>query len=120
MSLWVYKRDKNGKRRLCQIDFEPMTIIILIGLLAALLGPRLHRNPWFLLNFISILPFVLVSTGLVCLIISKISLYRKEIWLSFGSGLMSKGYATIYKVAYVLIGMGVLLLLMLFNAILKS
>jgi hypothetical protein len=35
MSLWCYKRDKSGKKILWQIDFDPMIIMIVIGLLAA-------------------------------------------------------------------------------------
>ena len=116
MSLWVYKKDKSGKRHLWQIDFDPLIIIVVIGLVAALIGPRIFQTP----SLIFTMPLVLLTAGLALLIISKLSLYRKGIWFSFGPGLMSKGYVTIYKVAYVLIGMGVLLLLMLFNAISKA
>jgi hypothetical protein len=63
------------------------------------------------------LPFAVLAVGLASLIIAKISLYKKGIWLSFGPGLMTKGYATLYKTAYVLLGIGVLLLLLILNAL---
>jgi hypothetical protein len=116
MSLWLYKRDKSGKKILWQIDFKPLSIMVVLGLLAALIGPSIFRNPFIIIFS----PFALVTVGLACLIISKISLYKKGIWLSFGYALMSKGYAKLYKVAYVLIGLGMLILLLLFNALQKA
>jgi hypothetical protein len=116
MSLWLYKRDKSGKKILWQIDFEPLSIMVVLGLLAALIGPSIFRNPSIIILF----PFTLVIIGLACLIIAKISLHKKGIWLSFGSALMSKGYAKLYKIAYVFIGLGTFILLLLFNALQKA
>lgn len=116
MSFWVYKKDKSGKTILWQIDIEPMVLMVVIGMLAAIIGPRLFQDP----SIIIMLPFVLLGAGLVCLIISKMSLYKKGIWFSFGPKLMSKGYATLYKAAYVLIGVGVLILLLLLNALRRA
>ncbi len=116
MSLWLYKRDKSWKKILWQIDFEPLSMMVVLGLLAAFIGPSIFRNPSIIILF----PFALVTVGLACLIISKISLYKKGIWFSFGPALMSKGYAKLYKVAYVLIGLGTLILLLLFNALQKA
>jgi glucan phosphoethanolaminetransferase (alkaline phosphatase superfamily) len=116
MSFWWYRRDKSGKRYLWQIDYDPMIVLVVIGLIVAIIGPSLLRNPSIIIFF----PFFLLIAGLACLVISKISLYKKRIWFSFGSGLMSKGYANLYKVAYVLIGVGVLLMLLLFNALRRA
>jgi hypothetical protein len=90
--------------------------MVVLGLLAALIGPRLFRNPSLVIMF----PFALLSVGLSFLIISKISLYRKGVWFSFGSALMTKGYAKLYKLSYLLIGLGTLILLLLFNALQKA
>jgi hypothetical protein len=116
MSFWWHKRDKAGRRHLWQIDYDPMIIMLVIGMLAALIAPTLFRNP----SIIIFSPFVFLSIGLFCLIISKISLYRKGIWFSFGPGVMSKGYAKLYKVGYLLLGVGALLLLALFNAMTRT
>jgi hypothetical protein len=116
MSLWWHKRDKSGKKLLWQIDFEPLSVMMLFALLFALIGPGIVGNPSRIILF----PFALLLIGFTCLLISKISIYRKGIWLSFGSKHMSKGYATLYRTAYILIGLGVLLLVAVFNAIRSS
>jgi hypothetical protein len=116
MSLWIYKKDKNGKTILWQIDIAIPLIMVLLGLLAALIGPKALGNP----SFMVWLPFALAVAGFVLLLISKVSLYRKGIWSSFGSRQMSKKYASIYKAAYVLLGLGVLLLLLIWNALRRA
>jgi hypothetical protein len=112
MSLWTYKKDKSGKKILWQIDYDPMTFVFIVGLLAAIVGPELIRNPSIIIFF----PFMILLAGLTCLIISKISIYKKGIWFSFGIAQMTEGYAKLYKVGYLLFGVSSLLLLALFNA----
>ena len=116
MSFWVYKKDKTGKTILWQIDIEPMILMVVIGLLAAMIGPRLFQDP----SIILMLPFALFGTGFVCLIISKLSLYKKGIWFSFGLKHMSKGYATLYKVAYAFFAIGGLILLLMIIALQRA
>jgi len=60
---------------------------------------------------------VFLGGGLACLLAAKSSLFRQGIWLSFGSGRMSAGYVRLYKLAYVLIGLGMLLMLLLLSAL---
>ncbi len=115
MSFWWYKRDKNGKNILWQIEFYPMVFMVIIGLLAALVGPRLFGN----LGFIIIFPSLLMFAGLICLIIAKVSLYKKGIWHSFGTKNMSLGCAALYRAAYILLTAGVVILVLLLTAIRK-
>jgi hypothetical protein len=100
MSFWIYKKDKNGKAIVWQIDIAIPLVMVLLGLLAALIIPKTLENPSFLVW----LPLALASAGFILLLISKISLYRKGIWSSFGSKQMSRKYASIYKTAYILLG----------------
>jgi len=93
-----------------------MIIMIVFGLLAAIVGPSIFSNP----SLIIIFPFVLLAVGLACLTIAKIFLYKKGIWVSFGIGSMTNGYAKLYKVGYLLLGVGTLLLLALFNALRRT
>ena len=116
MSFWWTTRDKSGRRHLWQIDFDPMIIIMVVGMLVAMIFPRLFRDP----TRVIVLPFVVIVAGLACLSVSKLSLYRKGVWFSFGPRLMSKGYASLYKVAYVLLGVGVLLLLLLLDVLRRA
>ena len=93
-----------------------MIVLVVIGLLAALIGPRLFRNPSIIIMF----PCWLLAAGLACLIISKISPYKRGIWFSFGPGHMTIGYAKLYKVGYLLLGVGALLLLAVFSAMSRT
>ena len=113
MSIWWHRRDKSGKRYLYQVDYDFMLVLLVIGLIAAIIGPTLLFNP----SVILFLPCAFLVGGLTCLVIYKMSLYTKRIWFSFGSRLMSKGYASLYKFAYILIGVGVALMLLLLNAL---
>ena len=56
---------------------------------------------------------VLLTSGLVCWIFARISLYKRGSMPSLGIGLMSKGHASLSKIAHVLMVVGVLLLLLL-------
>lgn len=113
MSVWWHKRDKSRKKVVWQIDYDPMMFMLIIGLFAAIVGPRLFSSP----RFIVIFPFMLMLTGLICLIISKISLYKRGIWHSFGTKNMSPGYAALYQAAYILLIAGVTMLVLLLTAI---
>ena len=97
MSLWWYGRKRRGKRSLWQIDTDPVAVLQVImfsGVVAAL---NLLAHP----SLAAFLIFVFLGGGLACLCVAKMSLFRQGIWLSFGSGLMSAGYARLYKLAYV-------------------
>lgn len=114
MSFWIYKKDKNGKTILWQIDVEfTLLMMILLAFLAAFIGPTLHRNP----SIILWLPFITLAIGFVLLFISKLSLYSKGIYRSFGPSQMTKTYATLYKASYILLSLGVLVLILIWNAL---
>jgi hypothetical protein len=113
MSLWIYKKDKSGKTVLWQIDVAIPFVTVLLGLLLALIASRQSE----MLSFIVWFPFALSATGLLLLLISKFSLYRRGILHSFGPGQMTRTYAVLYKAAYVLLGLGVLLILALLRAL---
>jgi len=59
----------------------------------------------------------LLLGGLACLTVAKASLYRQGIWISFGPGRMTRGYANLYKAAYLLMGVGVLATLLLLSTL---
>jgi hypothetical protein len=101
----------NKKERLTWIDIEPMSAIVIIGLLAALIGPEFRRIAPKKGMVVSLLPFAFSILGLIFLIIAKISLFRQGIWSSFGSKLMTRGYAKLYKLSYIFMGIGALFFL---------
>jgi hypothetical protein len=113
MSLWYYKKDKSGNKILWQIDIAIPFVMIVLGLLAAITTPNRPGD----ISFVAWLPFILSSAGLMLLLISKLSLFRRGIWFSFGPKQMTEGYASLYKAAYLLLGIGALLMLALLRAL---
>ena len=106
MSYWFYKEDESGKQRLFAVDVPFPVIIMLFGMLGALFMPR-HMHLHELVTDGS----YLISVGFFFLIVSKISLFSKGFWISWGPKFMSKSFRCLYMVGYVFIGMGTLLIL---------
>jgi len=103
MSFWIYKKDSEGKKHWWVIDIEPLFIVMIVSLLLAVVGPTLIFS----------LPFCLIFIGFILLVISKVSLFHKGIWFSFGTALMTRKYARLYKLAYVFMGIGIFFLILL-------
>jgi len=116
MSFWIYNKDKSGRTILWQIDIAIPLLMMMLAALLAVVGPNLFQNP----SIVLWVPFVFSGAGFILLFISKLSLYRKGIYNTFGPGHMTKTYATLYKVGYVLIGLGVLLLLSTWTALQRA
>ncbi len=107
MSWWIYGRDKRGRPSIWQIDFDPLLIIIVLGLLVGLVGPRLRRPQ----DVFSMGSIGLLIAGVACLAVAKSSLWRRGIWVSWGPKDMTEGYARLYKLGGAGIVLGSLLLL---------
>ena len=103
MSFWYYKKEKNGKRSLIAADVPFELVIFTVGLLAALFIPRYVRNQ----AQMAIDGFYVIAAGFILLLISKVSLFAKGIWNSWGSAKMTKPFKVIYIVGYVFIGIGI-------------
>jgi len=86
--------------------------IVGFGFLGALMGSRLlgHSSMGTGAIIVLLFPSLFVVGGIVCLILAKVSLFRRGIWISFGPALM-KDKARLYKIAYSLMGIGLLLFL---------
>lgn len=85
MSFWLYTRGEGGKHHLWQIDTEPFAVMSVLAFAAVVVGVGLILHP-ALTGWLSV---VLLLSGLACLILAKVSLYRQGIWLSFGAGRMT-------------------------------
>ncbi len=108
MSWWMYRRDADGRPVVWQIDVDLMFIVFALGLLVTFVVPRWMRGPTVIASDAGVLLFA----GLLCLVASKISLFRRGVWVSWGPRLMTKWWARLYKIGYGLILAGVLLLLL--------
>ncbi|HEV8482334.1 MAG TPA: hypothetical protein VGV87_02140, partial [Blastocatellia bacterium] len=49
---------------------------------------------------------LITLTGLILLLLCKLPLFRRGIWVSWGSSRMSRSYTSLYKLAYALLLVG--------------
>ena len=106
MSFWIYRRDSRNRKQLWQLDAPVEPALLTIGLLFSLIVPAVQR---FTTAF-GIAFGLITLTGLILLLLCKLSLFRRGIWISWGPGQLSSGYANLYKLAYGLMVIGVGLL----------
>ena len=66
----------------------------------------------FLVNH-GLLSTALLLAGFMCLVVAKLSLFRRGTWVSWGPRLLSARNASLYKAAYALIVCGAALRLVL-------
>ena len=94
MSWWISRTDDRGRRELWAIDFDPLLFLVLISL------------PLITLLLNGLLSLTILVAGLACLVISKVSLFRRGVWVSRGPKMMSARSAAIYKLGYLLMAVG--------------
>jgi hypothetical protein len=108
MSFWIHKRDNQDRSHLWQIDVPIELVLLATGFLFLLIvvGAQRFSTPF------AIAAGLITLTGLILLLLCKLSLFKQKIWISRGPSQMSKGYANLYKLAYVLLfaGLGLLIL----------
>ncbi|HEY1372144.1 MAG TPA: hypothetical protein VGH50_06715 [Candidatus Binatia bacterium] len=112
MSLWLYKRDQDGKPYVIAVDITPaiLPVMTILGLLTAILFPLfLQSGPQRIIQFF-------LRTGLFCLLAAKVSLFRGGMWFSWGPGQMTRRWARVYKIGYVLMGIGTVMTIAAFRA----
>ena len=110
MSWWIQRKVSDGKNHIWAIDVDPLAVIMLITILLSFAGPKIIHNP---LSTLALVATIITTSGLMCLVISKFSLYRQGIWSSWGTKSMTKGNARLYVFGYSLIAIGTLLLIKL-------
>ena len=86
MSWWFYRSGEHGTRELWAIDFDPLLTIFVLLI------------PVSILLIDGLLSLFLLSCGFVCLLIAKVSLFRRGVWVSWGPRLMSVDNAKLYRV----------------------
>ena len=103
MSLWIRHRDKSG-RHFWLIDTHPVLLLVAIPviMIAAVTLPELLWKT----------TMIIAGSGIICLAVAKISLFRQGIWNSWGRRYMTKRNALIYKAGYTLLGSGAVLMLL--------
>lgn len=107
MSWWVYRRDKEGRRELWAIDVDLMSIVFVLGLIVMLYAPRLMSGP----STVASDGKVVLVVGFAFFLLSKLSVLRRRIWVSWGPGMMTKWWGRLYKLGYVLMALGAIMVL---------
>lgn len=97
MSFW-FESQENGRRTITLMQGGDLMLWVFgVALLVAIAV----TNPG--------LPLALYLVGFVCFMIAKLSLLRQGIWFSWGTRLMTPGYARLYRTGYVIMVVGMLL-----------
>lgn len=109
MSWWTYTKEPDGKVSITSHDISGLSFVImmLLGLLVAIFVPNLNVRGMRQFFF---------SAGFACLLAAKISLFRRGVWFSWGTSQMTQPWSLIYKVGYVLIGLGALISIAAYHA----
>jgi|GEM_PF-2292231 len=102
MSFWYYKKEKGGKTSLTAVDIPVLLIMSILGFFVALVGPRIFGSP----SQLVIDAFHIIAVGFSLLFISKVSMFMKGIWVSWGYSRMPKLFKLFYMLGYILIGIG--------------
>ncbi|HEY1265779.1 MAG TPA: hypothetical protein VGH16_00885 [Candidatus Binatia bacterium] len=112
MSLWLYKKDKDGKPYVIAVYIMPSILpaMVILGLLAAMFFPfLLQRGPLRMTQ-------LFLWGGFLCLLAAKVSLFRRGIWFSWGPGQMTRRWSRVYKIGYLLMGVGTVITIAAFRA----
>jgi hypothetical protein len=104
MSFWIYQKEKNGKTSVYSVSIPFLeSIIIVMALIAAILAPGYMCNS----TQFGIDSMYLSAVGFLLVLISKITLFKRGIWNSWGSKQMTTPFKSVYLSGYTLIGLGV-------------
>lgn len=113
MSIWFSKKEKNGKRSLYAVDIPFELVMVFIALLAAIIGPRYFLNPSQIIFDSFHIGIFLIISGFIIFLVSKLSLFYKGIWNSFGTRYMKKQFKFLYIAGYISMISGLLLIILL-------
>jgi hypothetical protein len=109
MSWWWTRADRSGTRYLWQIDADPLLGLALLVLFFAAIVLPAGSAP----TPAKLACGAIVLGGFGCFLAAKLSLLRRGIHASWGSGPMTPGYARLYRAGYALMVLGILLLAVL-------
>jgi hypothetical protein len=101
MSWWIERTEADGTRTITAIDYSLLHVIFLGGFLATVL----LFNQW--------LAWIPVGLGFLLFLGAKLSLFRRGIWVSWGSSPMAPGARRLYLTGYrLMIGEAAVLVLL--------
>ena len=106
MSIWLGKPDRNGKRSIyfAEIPYQVL-LAVFLAVFVLVLPRHLGRPELVLLD-----SAVIMAAGFFMYLASKISLFVKGVWVSWGPGRMAAPFKVLYLLGIALIVLGALML----------
>ena len=102
MSLWIPRRDKNGRLYFLVVELPIMVIFAVVIIGVSLLVSCVATAPvGSMLSF-----FALTGFGFFLFAVAKVSVFRRGRLVSFGSAEMSPQMRTAYRTGWVLMALG--------------
>ena len=101
MSWWTYQKDKDGRTYYISNDISGLLLLLLIPF--GIFSFYYPTNPTGTVRF-------LLWTGFACILGAKVSLFARGRWISWGPREMTIWWSRLYKLAYALLGISVLLI----------
>lgn len=108
MSIWLTKPDKDGKRNIYFAEIPYQIILVAFLLIVATAVPRYVGNRDLVISD----SLVLMATGFTMYLASKISLFVKGVWMSWGPGRMAAPFRILYVIGIALMAIGILVLVL--------
>ncbi len=105
MSLWILKKDGNKSRVMISVGIPFQAILIMMGILSSFIAKSIINYPILTAAWISIF------LGFILFVSAKVSLFRRGIWISWGSKQMPPFYKRLYLGGYALMFLGIMLIL---------
>jgi len=101
VSVWIWRKDRMGKRQLWLIDTDPTVLMALWAVCFVLIIS--HPESFVAASL------MIMASGAVCFTLAKVSLFRRGVWMSWDSTSMTKRNANLYRTGYFLMAGGALL-----------
>jgi len=102
MSTWGTVTEKDGTKSVLLLDFPPLVITIIMGVIAAITIPNMIFKP--ISSFI--VSFSMVGIELILFIFAKISVFKKGLLFSIGTRSMTTMFRTFYYIGYIFLILG--------------
>lgn len=106
MSIWLGKPDRNGKRSIYFAEIPYQVLLAVFLAIFVLVLPRYLGRP----ELVLLDSAVVMAVGFIMYLASKISLFVKGVWVSWGPGRMAAPFKVLYLLGIALIVLGALML----------
>ncbi len=112
MSIWFQKINKSGVKSNYSATVPLELVLVLIAIISGFFGPRYFGNKTLFIHDLKLLLLV----GFAFFLAAKISLFKQNIFNSWGCSKMRPLFKGLYKFGYGLMIFSIILIILLINA----